>query len=198
MDEIPTAVLASGRGSTFTALLEYWRTGQVRTRPVLLISNKTDAEVVQRARTEGVPVVYISKQTHPNDIERDYVMLDALCEAKVNLVLSLGYLGKIGEAVLRHFPQRVLNIHPSLLPQYGGRGMHGLRVHQAVIDAGEKVTGATIHEVTAEYDEGPIIASCEVNVEPDDSASTLAARVLKAEHRLLRDTLNRRHTSTTF
>ena len=186
---IRTVVLGSGRGSNFAALLCAWKEGSVPTEPVLTISNHSDSGVLGRTREEGISWLHLSSHTHPDEQTRDQAMLDAMLAADVDLVLTLGYLRKVGQAVLDRFRDRVLNIHPSLLPRHGGQGLYGLRVHQAVLDAGERETGVTIHQVTPHYDEGRILARSKVQVASDDSAETLAGRVLKAEHELLVMTL---------
>jgi folate-dependent phosphoribosylglycinamide formyltransferase PurN len=112
-------------------------------------------------------------------------MLAVLDRAEVDWIVLAGYLKRVPGDVVRRYPSRILNIHPALLPAHGGRGMYGERVHAAVLKAGEKVSGASVHLVDEEYDRGPVVAREEVPVQPGDSPATLAARVLEVEHRLL-------------
>lgn len=116
-------------------------------------------------------------------------MLDALQRHGCDVIVLAGFMKKIGPRVLSAFAGRILNLHPALLPKFGGRGMFGRAVHEAVLAAGEKLTGVTIHLVNENYDEGRIIAQCEVPVEDDDTVETLAARVLAREHTFLVETL---------
>jgi phosphoribosylglycinamide formyltransferase 1 len=183
--------LASHRGSDVQAVLEACASGRLAAMPRLVISNNADAEVLERARRHGVATVHLSGVTHPDPARLDAAILDALVGHDVELIVLAGYLKKLGPQTLRHFEGRVLNIHPALLPKFGGRGMYGLRVHEAVLAAGERETGATIHVVDDEYDHGRIVAQCRVPVMAGDTAESLAARVLEREHVFLVDTLAR-------
>jgi phosphoribosylglycinamide formyltransferase 1 len=138
-----------------------------------------------------VATAHLSGATHPDPARLDAAILDALVGHDVELIVLAGYLKKLGPQTLRHFEGRVLNIHPALLPKFGGRGMYGLRVHEAVLAAGERETGAIIHVVDDEYDHGRIVAQCRVPVMAGDTAESLAARVLEREHVFLVDTLAR-------
>jgi phosphoribosylglycinamide formyltransferase-1 len=131
----------------------------------------------------------LSSATHPDPVALDQAILDALTGAAVDLVFLAGYMKKLGPKVLRAFDGRILNTHPALLPRFGGKGMYGSRVHAAVLAAGEKETGVTIHRVAHEYDTGPVVAQCRVPVLPGDSVETLAARVQKRERELVVETL---------
>ncbi len=118
-------------------------------------------------------------------------MNDALNEHNIDLVLLAGFMKKIGPAVLSSYRGRIINIHPSLLPKFGGKGMFGINVHRAVLDAGEKESGATIHLVDGEYDEGAILAQQTVSIVPDESSESLAAKVLEVEHVLFAETIQK-------
>jgi len=183
--------LASHRGSDVQAVLEACASGRLAAMPRLVISNNADAEVLERARRHGVATAHLSGATHPDPARLDGALLDALVGHDVELIVLAGYLKKLGPQTLRHFEGRVLNIHPALLPKFGGRGMYGLRVHEAVLAAGERETGVTIHVVDDEYDHGRIVAQCRVPVMADDTPESLAARVLEREHVFLVDTLAR-------
>jgi folate-dependent phosphoribosylglycinamide formyltransferase PurN len=142
-----------------------------------VVSNRSDAGALDRARRAGVAAVTLSD---PADADR---CLAALGDAQ--LVVLAGYLKLVPAAVVSRFPWRMVNIHPALLPDFGGPGMFGARVHQAVLAAGANESGASVHYVTEEYDRGAVIARARVPVLPGDTPESLAARVLTAEHRLL-------------
>ncbi|MCB1692888.1 MAG: hypothetical protein KDI19_08985, partial [Pseudomonadales bacterium] len=127
--------------------------------------------------------------THPEPDALDAGITGALQEAGVDLVVSAGYMKKLGPRTLETFRGRIVNIHPSLLPRHGGQGMYGERVHQAVLDSGDTETGITVHYVDADYDTGPIITQVRVPVVPGDTVQTLSRRILELEHRLIVDTL---------
>lgn len=176
------AVFASGGGSNLQALLDRFA-DDPRVRIVLVVSDRADAGALTRAAAAGVARVHVPVAGRAEaDIARD--MLEALTAHDINLVALAGYLRLVPPAVVAEFRGRIVNIHPALLPAFGGPGMYGRRVHQAVLDAGCRVTGATVHYVDERYDEGRIIAQWPVPVLRSDTAATLADRVLKIEHRL--------------
>jgi formyltetrahydrofolate-dependent phosphoribosylglycinamide formyltransferase len=172
------AVLASGRGSNLGALLEACR-GDAPARVVLVASDRPMAPALERARSHGVATHHIA------DPADGAALCSVLRQAQVDLVVLAGYLKLVPEAVVAQFRDRIINIHPALLPAFGGPGMYGQRVHQAVLASGATVSGATVHLVNEEYDRGPIVAQWPVPVAPDDTPASLAARVLEVEHRLL-------------
>lgn len=174
---IRVAVFASGRGSNLEALFDALE-GRRDAAIVLVASDRDDAPALDRARRRGVEASVV-------DAGDAAGMLAALDRAEVDWIVLAGYLKRVPADVVRRYPSRILNIHPALLPAHGGRGMYGERVHAAVLKAGEKVSGASVHLVDEEYDRGPVVAREEVPVEPGDSPATLAARVLEVEHRLL-------------
>ena len=155
----------------------------------LVISNNSSSGALQRARQAKIPALHISSATHPGSEEA--ALLAALEEHGVNLVLLAGYMKKLGPSILSRFSQRILNIHPALLPKYGGQGMYGSKVHEAVIEARETVTGVTIHLADESYDRGPIVAQIQVPVDPTDTPQTLAAKVLEHEHELYVETVRK-------
>lgn len=172
------------------AVLDACASGRLRATPGVVISNNRDAEALHRAAQAGLPHYHLSGATHPLPAALDAAILDALVGHDVDLVVLAGYMKKLGPRTLAHYRGRVLNIHPALLPRFGGQGMYGARVHEAVLAAGERETGVTIHVVDEEYDHGPIVAQCRVPVLADDTAATLAARVLAREHAFLVETLD--------
>ena len=183
------AVLASGLGSTLQAVMDRIESGDLNARVVLVLGNNSRAQALERARNAGVPVVHISGATHPDDDERDRAIAEALVAADTDLVLLAGYMKQLGPTVLARFEGRILNTHPSLLPKYGGHGFYGRRVHEAVIEAGDTETGATVHVVTRDYDAGPVVGQIRVPVRASDTVDTLEANVKKAEQRLLVEVL---------
>ena len=181
------AFFASGGGSNVGAILDAIDAGALRAESVLLISDRPGCGALARAEARGIPtevIAPLSDETHFSD-----ALLDALARAEADTVALAGYLRKIPAPVVWAFRDRILNVHPSLLPAFGGAGWYGRRVHQGVLDAGCRVSGATVHLVDDQYDTGPIVLQEAVRVLPDDTAETLAARVLAVEHRLFPDAL---------
>ena len=183
------AVLASGLGSTLQAVMDRTASGDLDARVVLVLGNNSRAQALERARSAGIPVAHISGATHPDDDQRDQAIADALNAADTDLVLLAGYMKQLGPTVLAQFEGRILNTHPSLLPKYGGHGFYGRRVHEAVIEAGDTETGATVHVVTRDYDAGPVVGQIRVPVRATDTVDSLEASVKKAEQRLLIEVL---------
>ena len=177
--------LASHRGSNMQALVDAARDGRLHASPRVVISNNGDAEALARARRDGIPAHHLSSKTHPDPAQLDEAIRDTLVSHDVDLVILAGYLKKLGPKTLARYKGRVINVHPALLPRYGGTGMYGGRVHEAVLAAGEKESGVTIHVVDEEYDHGQILAQCCVTVMERDSVASLAQRVLEREHRFL-------------
>jgi phosphoribosylglycinamide formyltransferase-1 len=183
------AFLASGNGTTMRNIVGAIRDGRIEAEPALLIASKPDCGAVRFATAEGIPARHISRKTHADSRARDAAILSALKEAAADLVILSGYLHKIGPQVLRAFAPHIINIHPALLPRFGGQGMYGRRVHEAVLAAGARESGATAHIVDAEYDHGPVIAQRPVPVLAGDTAESLAARVEAAEKELMIETV---------
>lgn len=183
--------LASHRGSNMQAILDACRAGRIAADPVVVISNNRDAAALDRAAAAGVPALHLGASLIPDEGELDGAIAGALREHGVDLVVLAGYMKRIGPRTLAAFPQRIVNIHPGLLPRYGGQGMYGTRVHAAVVAAGEKETGITVHLVDGEYDHGATLAEHRVAVLPGESAEALAARLLPMEHELYVETLAR-------
>lgn len=172
------AVLASGGGTNLQALLDACRAGSPA-RVVLVASDKAGAGALARARAAGV-------ETHHIPDPQDGAALTAtLCHHRVNLVVLAGYLKLVPADTVAAFAGRMINIHPALLPVFGGPGMYGLRVHRAVLESGATISGASVHLVSTEYDRGRIVAQWPAPVKAGDTAESLAARILEIEHRLL-------------
>jgi phosphoribosylglycinamide formyltransferase-1 len=175
------AVFASGGGTNFQALLDH-ETRQDRWRIVLLVMNR-EAGAAERARRGGIPVRIIPTGDRSDDRVAEET-LAALDEHDVDVVPLAGYLRRIPPKVVHRYRGRMLNIHPALLPDFGGPGMYGMKVHEAVVASDASTSGATVHFVTEEYDEGAILGQWSVEVLPRDTPDDLAARVLRVEHRL--------------
>ncbi len=173
---VRVAVLVSGGGTNLQALLDALRESPLA-RVTHVISSRPEAGALGRARRSGVPATVLRD---PDDAAE---LLAALGDAQ--LVVLAGYLKLVPAAVVSRFRGRMINIHPALLPDFGGPGMYGRRVHAAVLASGAKESGATVHFADEEFDRGAIIAQEKVHVEPGDTPDKLAARVLEAEHRLL-------------
>jgi len=182
-------ILASHGGSNMQAVLDATADGTLSMEPSIIISNNRKAMALERAATAGIPHQVLNGTTHPEPDELDQAILSALRGSGTDIVLLAGYMKKLGPATLSHFDGRIVNIHPSLLPKFGGQGMYGARVHEAVLAAGETETGVTIHLVDGAYDEGRILAQTPVPVLREDTVETLAARVLEREHQFLVETL---------
>jgi phosphoribosylglycinamide formyltransferase-1 len=158
--------------------------GELPAQVAVVVSNNSGSGALERAHKAGIPSCHLSGATHRDPDALDRVIDDTLRSHGVDLVLLSGYMKKLGPVTLESYRNRVLNIHPALLPSFGGKGMYGLRVHQAVLDSGVRVTGVTVHLADRAYDEGPIVVQDTVRVRQDDTPETLAARVLEIEHSL--------------
>ena len=183
--------LASHGGSNVQAILDACREGRLDAEPCVVISNNSDAMVLDRAMAARVPAFHLSSHIHPDPARLDEAILAVLEKHRVNLIVLAGYMKKLGPKTLARYRGRVLNIHPALLPKFGGKGMYGHHVHEAVLAAGEKESGATVHIADEEYDRGRILAHKKVPVKAGDTPDSLAERVLEVEHQLYAETLQR-------
>jgi len=183
-------VLVSGRGSNLEAVLDAIGEGRLPgVEVVLVIANRPEIRALEVAARAGVPWRLLARDAFPSTDARDDAIGRALTEAACDLALLAGYDQVLRPAYFAAFGGRSVNIHPSLLPRHGGRGMTGLAVHAAVLAAGDAETGVTIHDVTQELDAGPPIRQVRLPVVPGESAAELAARVLEVEHRVLVEVL---------
>jgi phosphoribosylglycinamide formyltransferase-1 len=182
---IRLGVLLSGRGSNFAAIQQAIEHGQLsQAEVVVVISNHADAAGLAWAKSRGLNTVALEKAQFENRQAFDQALAETLQACQVDLVILAGYDRILGAAVLSAYPGRILNIHPSLLPAYGGKGMVGHKVHQAVLENGETESGCTVHLVTELIDGGTVLGQTRISVQPDDTIESLAARVLAEEHRL--------------
>jgi phosphoribosylglycinamide formyltransferase-1 len=184
-------ILASHEGTTMQAVLDAVDQQRLAASAAVVISNNRESGALARARAAGVSTAHLSSATHPDPEQLDRAILATLTGAHVDLVLLAGYMKKLGPAVLAEYAGRIVNTHPALLPKFGGQGMYGMRVHEAVLASGDSETGVSIHLVDADYDTGPVLAQCRVPVMPDDSVTELAARVQAREREFLVETLAR-------
>ena len=185
MTDLSIAVFASGGGTNLQALID----GQTRAtfdgKVEVVISNNSKSYALARASEQGIATYHISAKVYPEQSQYVAKMLDVLVSHNVNLIVLAGYMKLLPVEIIRRYRDRVINIHPALLPEFGGQGMYGMNVHKAVLKAGKKTSGATVHFVDEIYDHGPILVQRTVPVLPDDTPESLAARVLEIEHRIL-------------
>ncbi len=172
------AIFASGSGSNAAALMQYFA-GHARVRVGLVVCNNPGAGVIAHAEANMIPVELVNKAGYA---DADYV-LGVLAKYKIDLIVLAGFLKLIPEWLIDAYPGRILNIHPALLPKFGGKGMYGMHIHEAVRASGVTETGLTIHLVNSEYDKGAPLFQVKCSVYESDTASDIAARVLKMEHR---------------
>lgn len=184
---IRIAVFASGRGSNFRAVHDVLQgRADAPARVVLCISNNPDPGAFDYARLHEISALRLSPKMFPdNPEEYERNLLGLLEEHGIDMILLAGYMRKLPAGVVAAYRGRIVNVHPALLPEFGGQGMYGMNVHRAVIESGKKESGPTVHLVDEEYDTGPVIAQQRVPVLPDDTPESLAERVLQAEHALL-------------
>ena len=179
-------VFASGNGSTLQAIIDSIRNHELEAQIDLVVSDNANAYALERAKANHIETYIIQNK---NFTQRDLELSNVLSKYSINLIVLAGYLKMIGPNLLEKYT--IINTHPSLLPKYGGKGMHGMHVHEAVIEAHEKYSGATIHFVNQEYDKGNIISQTQVEILPSDTAETLSQKVQAAEKIQLIQVLNR-------
>jgi phosphoribosylglycinamide formyltransferase-1 len=184
MNKLKLGFLASHGGSNMQSIIDACKSGKINAMPVVVISNNSNSMALERAKNEGIPSYHISQKKYPDPDSLDKAIIDVLEKYEVDLVILAGYMKKLGNKVIQRFKGKILNIHPALLPKYGGEGMYGRFVHEAVIKNKEKESGCTVHIVDEVYDHGRILGQAKVPVLPDDTPETLAARVLEQEHLL--------------
>lgn len=184
--EMKIGILISGRGSNMVALIDAMKSGEIPTSEVaVVISEKPNAPGLEKAKARGVETVVVERCGRPREAH-DADIIAELKKHDVDLVCLAGYMRLLSPSFVRAFPDRIINIHPSLLPAYPG-----LDVHERVLAAGEKVSGCTVHYVNEELDAGPIILQREVEVKEGDTVETLSARILEHEHKLYVDAVKK-------
>lgn len=184
-------VFASGSGSDFQSVIDGVKSGLIDGKIELLVASKPDIYAVARAEAAGIPYVVFCKSDYPSAESMYEALIPQLKDRGIDLIVLAGYLTVLTPNIVSAFRGRIINIHPSLIPAYCGDGYYGMRVHRAVIENGEKFSGATVHYVDEGTDTGEIIAQERVPVYESDTPETLQARVLELEHRLLPETVAR-------
>lgn len=184
--KVKIAVLVSGGGSNLQSIIDHLESGFLdKAELVLVISSREDAYGLKRAEAYGVPGLCFSAKQWPDPQLRCQAMMAELRKVDAELIVLAGYMSILTPELIKAYEHRIINIHPSLIPKYCGKGFYGKRVHEAVLQGGERVSGATVHFVDEGIDTGKIILQEEVAVKPEDTPETLAARVLAVEHRIL-------------
>lgn len=182
-------VLVSGGGTNLQAIIDSTAGGELKDAGVFIkkvISNKSDAFALERAKKAGIEACVVSPKDYPKRADFEKALKEAIDESEPDLIVLAGFLVVIPEIIVRAYPKKIINIHPSLIPSFCGKGYYGLKVHEAALSRGVKVTGATVHFVDEGTDTGPIILQKAVNVEEGDTPEILQQRVMKeAEHILL-------------
>jgi phosphoribosylglycinamide formyltransferase-1 len=178
------AVFISGGGSNLQALIDATKAGVLRACIALVVSNRRDAFGLQRADREGIDHLVFKKKKFSTSEEAGDFLLERLHEHKIDYIALAGYLSLVPAGVVAAYRNRIVNIHPALLPKYGGKGMYGHHVHEAVLAAGDKESGPSVHLVDEVYDQGRVLEQVRVPVKPDDTPDSLAERVLEQEHKL--------------
>lgn len=181
--------MASHRGTNMQAVVDACLSGCLQATPAVVVSNNHTAGALTRAQALGIPAYHLSQKAFADADALDQAIVRTMERHLVDWILTVGYMKKLGPRLLASYHNRIINIHPSLLPKYGGQGMYGEHVHAAVLAAGEFETGVTVHLVNEEYDQGAILAQVRVPVMPGDTPASLGARVLGTEHVFLIETL---------
>jgi formyltetrahydrofolate-dependent phosphoribosylglycinamide formyltransferase len=182
MKKLNLAVLASGGGTNLQAIIDSIEAGKLDAQIKAVISNNSKSGALERARNHNITDIHLSHKQFATPEEFNQKLLSILKENETDLVVLAGYMKMISPTVIREYRNRIINIHPALLPSFGGKGMYGIHVHEAVIESGVKVTGVTVHLVDEIYDHGAIVMQKTVPVLDDDTPESLAERVLKVEH----------------
>lgn len=185
------AVLVSGRGSNMRVIIDACEKGILNALVKVVISNNSVSKALTYAKQKNIAIVSLDSSVCHKYADIDKKISEILDLHNIDMVLLAGYMTKIGSYTISKYRNRILNIHPSLLPKYGGKGMYGMNVHKEVIENGDKETGATVHLVNEHYDEGQILNQSFVAVKSEDTAESISTRVLKAEHILYVETIKK-------
>lgn len=177
-------VLASGWGSNLKSIINSRKTGKISSDIVLVISNNSASNALNIARENQIPAVHLSRKLFNSEEEYENRFAELLRTYNVDMIILAGYMKMIPPKIVREYKNRILNIHPALIPSFCGKGLYGLKVHEAVLDYGAKVTGVTVHLVDEQYDTGPVVLQRTIPVKDNDTPETLQKRVLKWEHKL--------------
>lgn len=189
-------VLASGRGSNLESVINSQKQGKIKSRIAVVISNNSNSNALNIARTNQIPAIHLSRVRFESDSQYAEAFLNILKEHAVDLIVLAGYMKLLPLGVVKTYKNRIINIHPALLPDFGGKGMYGMFVHEAIIKKGVKFSGATVHIVDEVYDNGPIVLQEKVEVLENDTPETLQKRVLEIEHKILPEAIKLFETKT--
>ncbi|EAT60008.1 phosphoribosylglycinamide formyltransferase [Chlorobium ferrooxidans] len=185
------AVFCSGSGSNFQAIFHALKQREINAEIVLCLSNRWQCGAMEFARENGIATLHLTEKQFDSFDGFAAAMVECLKKEQIEIIVLAGYMRKVPDAVVEAYTDRIINIHPALLPKFGGEGMYGIHVHTAVLASGETESGATVHLVNEEYDQGRILMQRKVPVHPGDSPESLAARVLACEHTLYPDALEK-------
>lgn len=177
-------ILASGRGSNLRAIIKANKAGKIKSQVKLVISNNSASGALNIAKTNKIPNYHLSLRLFNSEKQFVRKFSELLAKHKIDLIVLAGYMKMINPYIIKKYRNRIINIHPALLPKFGGKGMYGIHVHEAVINSGDTVTGVSVHYVDEKYDHGEIILQKEVKVKADDTPETLRKRVLRTEHKV--------------
>jgi len=183
------AVLASHEGTTLQSIIDACVQGRIDGRVVAVLSNNSGSGALRRAAAAGIETFHLSSSTHSSGDSLDAAIRGALQRARADIIFLAGYMKRLGPRTLAAFPARILNTHPALLPKFGGQGMFGDRVFEAVLAGGESESGASVHLVDAEYDTGAVVSQQRIRVFPGDTVESLKARVQACEREVIVKTL---------
>lgn len=188
--KIAVMVSGQGRGSNMQAIIDACVCGKINGSVDLVIGVNEDAPAMQRAKSAGVKTIALSPKSYEIPQGYDDAIYKVLIDNNIDLICLAGYMRLLGETTVKHFENKIMNVHPALIPMFFGKGMYGHHVHEAAIKRGVKVSGATVHFVDAEYDTGPIILQSVVEVDFNDTPETLAAKILPIEHKTYTDAIS--------
>ena len=177
-------VLASGKGSNLNSIIKAQKSGKIKSKVVLVISNNSGSDALNIARANQIPAIHLSQKLFNSESEFIKKFLGLLDEYKIDLIILAGYMKLLAPEIISRYRNKILNIHPALLPAFSGHGMYGIKVHEEVIKQQAAITGATVHFVNEIYDNGPVILQESVEVSDDDTPVSLQEKVRKIEHRL--------------
>lgn len=184
-------VLVSGGGTNLQAVIDNINSGKIEnTKVVLVVSNRSDAFALERAKKHNITALFLDSQKYSTTDEYYEQIINEMEKHNVNLVCLAGFLLKLNSGFIRKYKGKIMNIHPALLPSFGGKGMYGHFVHEAVLKSGVRFSGCTVHFVDEKYDCGPIILQAVVPVEQDDTPDSLAKRILVQEHRIYSEAIS--------
>jgi phosphoribosylglycinamide formyltransferase 1 len=182
-------VLASGRGTNLKSIIKSQKSKKISSKVALVVSNNSESGALELARKYKIPAYHLSERQFNSKRAFDAAFIKLLNRYNIDLIILAGYMKLLSPTIVRRFRNRILNIHPALLPLFGGPGMYGMKVHQAVLDSGCKVSGASVHIVDEIYDHGPIVNQMTVKLSDNETAETLRRKIQKIEHKLYPETI---------